>query len=367
MTAELLNLCVMEELRPSLAWRLVCYHQSHVEWAGGSLHDLIQPSFSFLVGVALPFSLFRRLQDPAGREGLVAHAFLRAAALVLLGVVLRLGTEPLDGISFEDTLAQIGLGYVFLFFLALRPRKVQWAAFAGILVVHWAAFALYPLPGPGFDASAVGVPPGWPHDFTGLAAHWNKNSNLGWGIDVWLLNLFPRLHPFVYSDGGYTTINFVPTLATMILGLLAGERLRSHAGTRRLVVRLALAGVLFLAAGVGLHAAGVSPIVKRLWTPSFVLVSGGFCLLFLAGFHELVDRQGYRRWALPLVVLGSNALAAYVLYQLGWALIAPLTEGTARLTGWRSPYAPVVLGTTLLAFVWAVLAVLYRKRWFIRL
>ena len=91
------------------------------------------------------------------------------------------------------------------------------------------------------DASkllSVGVPADWPHHYAGLAAHWNKNANLGHDFDVWFLNLFPRQHPFVANDGGYLTLSFIPTLGTMILGLIAGGWLRTSAPvipTRRLI------------------------------------------------------------------------------------------------------------------------------------
>ena len=84
----------------------------------------------------------------------------------------------------------------FLFLLGFRPRAMQWIASGLILVGYWAAFALYPLPGAGFDYAKVGVPNDWPHLMTGFAAHWNKNSNLAWAFDTWFLNLFPAEKPF---------------------------------------------------------------------------------------------------------------------------------------------------------------------------
>src|SRR4029450_6130486 len=117
----------------------LCHHQDHVEWTYGSLHDLIQPSFSFLVGVALPFSLASRRAASQSRGWMVAPACWRAAILVLLGVWLRSVGRPQTYFTFEDTLSQIGLGYVFLVLLALRPRRDQWLALAFILRRHGAA------------------------------------------------------------------------------------------------------------------------------------------------------------------------------------------------------------------------------------
>src|SRR5690606_3054465 len=97
----------------------------------------------------------------------------------------------------------------------------------------WLAFALYPLPGPAFDYAAAGVTANWDHNFSGFAAHWNKNTNLAWAFDRWFLNLFPREAPFLFSSGGYSTLSFIPTLGTMMLGLLAGNMLKSAAIARR--------------------------------------------------------------------------------------------------------------------------------------
>src|SRR5437762_2175666 len=118
------------------------------------------------------------------------HAFWRALLLILLGVFLRSTGSSQTYWTFEDTLSQIGLGYGILFLLGFRPARDQWIAFALLLAGYWAAFALYPLPGPGFDYANEGVPKGWPHLMSGFAGHWNKNSNLAWAFDTWFLNLF---------------------------------------------------------------------------------------------------------------------------------------------------------------------------------
>ena len=230
-------------------WAFLAYHQSHVQWVGCSLHDLIQPSFSFLVGVALPFSLASRRGRGQSPFGMTIHAFWRAAVLILLGIFLRSLGRTQTNFTFEDTLTQIGLGYGPLFLLGLRPARDQWIALGLILVGYWAAFALW-LPPAGFDYAKVGVPADWlaQHGLSGFAAHWNKNSNLAWATDVWLLNRFPQPSaagapaPFVYNAGGYATLSFIPTLATMIMGLLAGELLRSRQTAARKVLWLAIAG-----------------------------------------------------------------------------------------------------------------------------
>src|SRR5262249_6731728 len=159
----------------------------------------------------------------------------------------------------------------------------------------------------------AGVTPDWPNNFTGFAAHWNKNTNLAWASDQWFLNLFPRSKPFAFNGGGYTTLSFIPTLATMILGLIAGDWLRTEDSASRKLSRLVVAGAICLAAALAAEQLGICPIVKRIWTPAWTLYSGGWCFLMLAGFYATLDVVGLRAWAFPLRVIGMNSIAAYCL------------------------------------------------------
>lgn len=198
MMAEVLELArVSRALPESGFWHFLAYHQTHVAWAGCSLHDLIQPSFSFLVGVALPYSIASRLAKGGTFGKMFSHAIWRAFLLAAMGIFLRSMSSTQTNFTFEDTLTQIGLGYPFLFLLGFRPPRWQWAALGVILVGYWLAWAVYPLPGANFDYQAVRVPADWPHHYSGLMAHWNKNANLGNAFDQWFLNLFPRVTPFV--------------------------------------------------------------------------------------------------------------------------------------------------------------------------
>ncbi|MDB6019071.1 MAG: hypothetical protein JWR19_3560, partial [Pedosphaera sp.] len=268
---------VAKNLSGSGFWTFLNHQLSHSAWIGCSLFDLIQPGFSFLVGVALPYSLARRAIAGQPQWQRTVHAFGRALVLVFLGVFLRSLDQSQTFWTFKDTLTQIGLGYGFLYLLALRSVRFQWAALAVILVAYWLAFALYPLPGPGFDWSHAGTSPD--QLLPGFAGHWSLNTNPAWACDVWFLNLFPQAQPFAYADdGGYATLNFIPLLGTMILGLITGGVLRRERPSFGKVRWLAIAGVIGLAAGWLLGALGICPVVKRIWTPSWVLFSGGWCL-----------------------------------------------------------------------------------------
>ncbi len=363
MLAEVLNFCQVSQAIPdSWFWRLLCHHQSHVGWIGCSLHDLIQPSFSFLVGVALPFSIANRTGRGQARGVMLRHAIYRSLALILLGVFLR------SSWTFEDTLSQIGLGYVFLFLLGFRPDRDQWLAFGILLVGYWAAFALYPLPGPDFDYAKVGVTN--EGLLQGFAGHWSKNSNLAWRFDTWFLNLFLRPQPFDYNGGGYATLSFIPTLATMVLGLLAGGVLRRDWPARNKLRWLVAGGVICLTAGALAGWLGLCPVVKRIWTPSWTLFSGGWCLLLLGGFYGIIDVLKYRAWAFPLVVIGMNSIVAYCSDHLFMGFIqrsltAHLGAGFFNLLG--SAYTPLVRGGCELLVLWLLLYWLYRQKIFLRI
>jgi len=369
MMAEVLRLGrVAEKLPDSGFWRFLAFHQSHVEWVGCSLHDLIQPSFSFIVGVALPFSLAGRSALGQSQLAVTFHAFRRALILVLLGVFLR--SHGHTNWTFEDTLSQIGLGYGFLFMLGSLSMRAQWIAFTALLMGYWLAFALYPLPGEGFDWAAAGASPDWEHNLAGFAAHWNKNTNLAWAFDTWFMNLFPRPNPFVYNGGGYSTLSFIPTLATMILGLIAGGILKSSRTPIERIRWIIIAGLVSLASGWLLGALGICPVVKRIWTPSWALFSGGWCLLLLAAFYAVMDLARARRWAFVFTVIGMNSIAAYCMDHwfdgfIESNLKTHLGKDFFKLFG--EPYESLFLGASILASLWLILYWMYRRKIFIRI
>jgi predicted acyltransferase len=394
------------------------------------LHDLIQPSFSFLVGVALPFSIARRLERGQSMGRMLLHAGWRAIVLVLLGVFLRSVRKTSTYWTFEDTLSQIGLGYVPLFLVGLASMRAsgKWGnvapnaveadalplpsqpvsdvgrrwlvislgALSILLVGYWAAFALYSLPGSDFDPKSVGVPTDWLGNYSGFAAHWNKNTNLAWAFDTWFLNLFPREQPFTHNSGGYATLSFIPTLGTMILGLIAGQMLQrttSQVGTSsditsihslgevgiagqqfvtpwKILWRFVVIGIACIGAGHLLDRFGICPSVKRIWTPAWTLSSGGWCYLLLASFYLLSDAIGLRAWSFPLRVIGANSIAAYCIAHL-WNpfVIASFKThlGADFFNRFGDAYAPFLEGCAVLVVYWLILYWMYRRGIFLRI
>ncbi len=321
------------------------------------------------MGVALPYSIASRLGKGGTFGKMWAHAIWRSFLLVALGIFLRSMYSPRTYFTFEDTLTQIGLGYPLLFLLGFCKPRWQWITLGAILIGYWLAWALYPVPGPGFNWQSVGVPANWQHFYSGFAAHWNKNANLGNAFDQWFLNLFPRSHPFVFNDGGYLTLSFIPTLGTMILGLVAGRWLRASA-PRIPIERLLIAGVIGVAAGLLLHFTGICPVVKRIWTPSWTLFSGGLCFLYTAVFSWVIDVKGFRKWAFPLVVIGMNSIAAYMIAHLFEHFISSslrihLGPDAFRILG--PGLEPFLLGAAVLLTYWIILYWMYKRKLFLKI
>jgi predicted acyltransferase len=323
-----------------------------------------------MVGVALPYSIASRIARGQGFSRMLSHAVVRSLILIFLGIFLRSVGRPQTNFTFEDTLTQIGLGYPFLFLLGFASSRNQWVSLGVLLAGYWALFALYPLPGPNFDWQRVGVPPDWLHHLTGFAQHWDKNSNPAAAFDQWFLNLFPRQKPFVYNGGGYATLSFIPTLGTMIFGLIAGRWLRTDRPAAAKLSQLLFAGAVCLIVGLVLHWLGVCPIVKRIWTPSWTIYSAGWAFLLLGFFYGIIDWKEYRSWAFPLVVVGMNSIAMYCLVHLiDRFLIDSFKTHLGRdfFRFFGETFEPLLSGAAALLVLWLLLYWMYRRKLFLRI
>jgi len=395
-------------------WQSVAFQFSHPEWissfapgetsaqAGSpwqhffvSFWDLIQPSFMFMVGVAMPFSYARR--EKTGQSGIARgfHALLRAAILVLLGVFLQTGSKPATDWQFPNVLAQIGLGYFFAYLLLGQKAWIQWSALVVILAGTWAAFFFTPLPN-NYAPAAVNASAEKGEVLAEPFQNWSKNGNVFHQFDVWFLNQFPRPEdkPFEFNYGGYATLNFVPSIGTMLLGILCGQLLVAPNGKwKKLGILLLAAGVCW---GLGLATgATVCPIIKRIWTPSWVLFSGGYVIALLALFYFLFDILPFHKVAYPLVVIGMNSITAYMMGQLlrpwiinrviqphfGWLIEWGLGTLAVQMNWHESlgvsaeqagpamyeAFQPIVDTTTAFLVMWLILYWMYKNRFFVKI
>lgn len=395
-------------------WKILSYQLSHVEWTGCTLWDLIQPSFMFMVGAALPFSAANRAARGDSSLTWFGHVLLRSFILIALGIFLRSRGSSMTNFTFEDVLTQIGLGYAFVALLVNRRFWVQFAVLAVILVGYWGYFYRHPVPdenGNEVTQYLVEVRKASPDEwaqFGGLAAHWNKHTNAAADADRWFLNQFPRPEEewggkkFWVNGGGYQTLNFVPSMATMILGLMAGQLLRGTRQAEEKFQRLITGGVIcFLIAMAadttiwpvspeyfGWKAWSLCPIVKKIWTPTWAVFSGGWCLTLLALFYWVIDIQGFKRLAFPLAIVGMNSIVMYCMSNMisGWIanmLKIHLTTIDSIDFRWGSKfyrtrfveylfsptyaYAPILLSMTVLFVLWLICLWLYRRRLFVRI
>ena len=362
----------LREAPDSGFWQTIYHHFEHVEWIGCGYWDLIQPSFMFMVGVSMAYSYVKRQREGESWGRMFAHACWRGLLLIALSLFLMSVSRPATNWIFTNVLAQIGLGYPFLFLLWRRSVRTQVIAAAAVLLGTWALYAFGSSGGidPAKGAPEVGVTAAWAQQHLGdVGAAWHKNANIGHRLDVWLLNLFPRREPFAFSAGGYQTINFLPSLATMLFGLMCGELLRSGRAPQRKLVLLIAAGVAGLGLGLAWHALGV-PLVKRIWTPSWAVYSTGWCCLILAALYGVIDLRKWRAWSFPLVVVGMNSIAIYCLHMTlsGWTakmLQTHLGPDVFKILG--PMHAPIVQATLVGLVFWLVCWWMYRRKIFLRI
>lgn len=355
-------------------WDFVSYQFSHPDWRSCSFWDLIQPSFMFMVGVAVPYSVASRRAKGDSEGKILGHAVWRSLILTLLGVFLSSNGARQTDWTFVNVLSQIGLGYTLLVLLQGRGFRVQMAALAALLIGDWLLFALYPAPAPDTPWAAIGVK-FEACRFSGFASHWSMNSNVGQAFDHWFLNLFPP-HRFEYNAGGYSTLNFIPSAATMLIGVMAGELLRGSRQPREKLRGLLAAGALcFLVAILCdpqilpfVHSGWVlCPIVKRIWTPSWALFSSGWTLWFLGAFYAGVDLLGYKRWTFPFVVVGMNCMAMYCMWQLfkGWVMQSIQTHLGRGV--FETSYGPVWASLSWTFVLWLICLWMYRRKLFLKI
>ncbi|MGI9471839.1 MAG: hypothetical protein ACR2NZ_09925 [Rubripirellula sp.] len=313
---------------------------SQFKWFGFSLWDMIQPAFMFMVGVSMPYSYGKRQQLGDSYFRRLSHAWIRALVLVLLGVLLQSMGKPQTNWLFTNVLSQIGLGYGFLFFLIGRKPTTQLIIGAVVLFVYWLMMRPW-----GFD----------------------NGTSLPQRFDLWFLNLFPRATEF--TGRAYSTLNFVPSFVTMLLGLLCGQLLKDREVSECVKLRrLLLGGLICLV--VALAWSPLCPIVKKLWTPSWTLFSGAYVIWLLAFLYWAIDCKGWKQfWTVFFVVVGTNSIAAYFMGQL----MKPFARGLFRThlpeSFWEAVgvWRPCVESILVAAFFWVVLLWMYRKRIFIRI
>jgi heparan-alpha-glucosaminide N-acetyltransferase len=371
----------MAAAHPGSVWEFIKPQFAHQDWQGCSLWDLIQPSFMFMVGMAVPFSYAKRREHGQSFFGMAWHALSRSILLVALGVMLATRSGDKHTVFlFTNVLAQIGLGYFVLFLLSRMGWEYILSGIILILAGYTWFFVNHPLPTPQELAAIAGMKDSAHGVLPGFAGHWNIHTNAAAAFDRWWLNLLPQAKPYQYTNGGYQTLNCIPALATMLGGALTGGFLMNSRKTDKdRCATLLITGILLVVAGTALDfkilpVVGAQldqytllPVVKRIWTPSWAVLSGGWVLILLSIFYWLVEVLGMRRLVFPLVVVGMNSIVIYLLHSLcaGW-----ITENLHKHlpeTAFPAYWTPVIERCGVLFVLWLVCWWLYKQKAFIKL
>ena len=435
-------------------WFNLAHHLQHRDWVGCSFWDLIQPSFMFMVGVAIPFSYLSRYNEGHTKFDRFLHVVGRSLILILLGVFLQSQSSEIANFTFVNVLTQIGLGYPIVYLLMRAGQKTHLFLIC-IILFGYGAFFHYAPPNAEQDtqdtrAFLAANPNNWDAEktnteqFSGKLAVWNKHINASGRFDRWLLNLFPRnesawpetaenganetsddstepaeetneageqsaiaARSFWANRGGYQTLNFVPSIVTMLFGLMAGrilltDEIRSGRKLWWLIKASALCFLISMAVDTKIwpvEVAGMDwslcPTIKKIWTPTWTVFSAGWAFLLMAAFFLLLDILPLGFLGFPLVVVGMNSIVMYVMHQLigrngqGWLLdkfkmvlrtidasVPPQTLKNifgadqtfmGFLFGADQPLAGPIAGLCSLGLMWLICLWLYRRRLFVRI
>jgi predicted acyltransferase len=263
----------------------------HVEWEGFRFYDLIFPLFMFVAGVAIPYAIHSKLEKGVARSRLLRKISTRLVALVALGLLYNGATQSgFTDLRYASVLAQIGFGYFFAALIFLYSRNIQTSAVWLIGILAGVTILQMFVPVPGYGAGTF-----------------EPAST----INAWLdQRLIPgRLYDEVFDPEGFLCI--VSAIAVTLLGAFAGYVIRSSglSPTRKSLYILMVGSVLVIAA---VAVSPVYPIIKKMWTVPYVLLSGGISAMLLALFYYVIDVRGSRNWTLFFRVYGMNSITIYV-------------------------------------------------------
>jgi len=348
------------------SWRFM----NHAEWNGLTPTDLVFPTFVFVVGVSVVFAFEARLARGAAKAQLARHTVIRAAVLILFGIIVNsFPFFQLDHMRFYGVLQRIAVCYlvVGLFYLYDSRAWTKVVALVVALVGYWVLLRWVPVPGLGL--------PGRDIPFTDM------NRNLVSWIDQHLfpyhLYLYPPDHNVRDPEG---LLSDLPAIGTALMGMLTGIWLRSQRAVSTKTQGL-LAGCATSLA-IGYTWSLEFPLNKNMWTSSFVLVAGGYSLAVLTFAFWAVEQMGWRKgWTWPWVIFGSNAIAAYMFSELTPGILNNISIATGpqthtSLLAWLAMHsiahfpdagwAALAYSVSFTAFCFIPVWILYRKKIFLK-
>ncbi|HYP26087.1 MAG TPA: heparan-alpha-glucosaminide N-acetyltransferase domain-containing protein [Blastocatellia bacterium] len=339
-------------------WSAIYPPLQHAEWHGWTPTDLVFPFFLFIVGVSITLSLSRHVEKGGKQRDVILKIVRRSLIIFALGLVIYgFPYYDLSTLRIPGVLQRIAVCYLIASIIFLKTGwKGQAIIAAALLLVYWLLMMTVPVPGFG-------------------TGDLSKEGNLAAYIDRLLLP--GHTWTPVYDPEGL--LSTIPAIATTLFGVLAGHLIGSRREPMEKVAGLFVAGSFGIL--IGWAWGGLFPINKALWTSSYAVFTAGMALQFLALCYWLIDIKGYRRWAMPFVVFGVNAIILYVLSSImATALDLPLLKNADGSAGgvkaytfdhffasWASPInASLLWGLAFVLFWWLLMLVLYKRKIFIK-
>jgi predicted acyltransferase len=352
---------------------LINGQMDHKEWRGVAFYDLIFPLFVFIVGVSLVFSLTKAIETN-GKAAALKRIFFRSLLIYFFGLLVYGGiSKGFDGIRWMGVLQRIAICYfsASLIFCFFKLRGMIITAVA-LLLTYWALMTFVPFPDvrpPNSNVQEITKSNG----FTNVAQLNMSSTTMLRGQFIPGVNLAnyvdQKYLPGYKWDGTYDPeglLSTLPAIVTCLLGVFAGLLLRNpNVPDQRKVFLLAGAGIAGAALGFlwGLE----FPVIKKLWTSSYVLVAGGYACLFLAAFYQMIEIWQWRKWCTPFVWIGMNPITIYLVFHfVSFEKLANLLVGGPVATALGS-FAPVILSLAVLALMFAFVRFLYNRKLFLRL
>lgn len=312
----------------------------HHPWNGLNFWDLVQPFFMFIVGVAIPFSTAKRFARGDTRAELVKHALKRAFLLLLFGWMLYCISPGKITFRFQNVLAQLSVAYLIAFLIQNISSRKQILLSILLLIATEIIYRTFSVAG--FDQPFI------------------PDKNFGSYIDLLISGEL--------SGGHWVSFNAIPTTAHVIWGVLTGKLLISSMEPKRKISFLILLGIFGVILGYALDP--ITPIIKRISTSSFVIVSGGWCLLALAFSYWIIDVLKIQKWTKPFVIVGMNPLFIYLFAEAGggewiFSIVKPFSTGLFAWLGYEN--AMIITSLVVWVLLWYICYWLYSKKIFIKI
>jgi len=314
---------------------------THHPWNGLRFWDLIQPFFMFIVGVAMPFSLNKRMANAGDRSKVTTHILKRCLLLFLFGTGLHCVYAGELVFELWNVLTQLSFTILVTYFLLTKPWKVQLGVSITLLILTEFLYRIYN--------------PSEPFE---------HGTNFGNYMDQLLMGKI--------NSGGWVAINCIPTAAHTIWGAICGNILLSNRPFSSKIRIFLIAGATGLVLGYGLDLAGITPIIKRISTTSFALASGGWAIVALAFFYWLVDIKKQNGWVFPFVVVGMNSIFIYLFAEIlghRWlnGFVGIFSSGVLGGLGLGEQLISVVTALLTLGAMWYLCYFLYKKKIFFKI